>query len=87
MWKRYNGGALDATCILCNQADSAGLARQKDSKEMKIIAPPHTHRRTQNQTPGLQELTLALPYGCFATTQPAPSTPMAGIKTGKAFRN
>lgn len=63
MEKRYNEGTLDSTWILCNRADSTGLARQKDTKKMKIVTPPHiqNHKCTQNPTPGLQELTAALP--------------------------
>lgn len=49
MQKRYKRGAVDATRILCIWADSARRARQKESKEMKTIAPSHTQSHTHTK--------------------------------------
>lgn len=49
MQKRYKGSALAATWIFFSQADSAGCARKKESKEMKTITPPHPQSHTHKK--------------------------------------
>lgn len=64
--QKYKRGALDATWILFSRADSAGRARQKESKEMKTIAPPHPQSYTHKKpNPGSSRALLSTPLKLF----------------------